>query len=40
MVTLRAHELDRAVAQLIFAVEFFFTLQARDPKNIFANRHA
>ena len=40
MVTLRAHELNRAVAELNVAVELLPTLGASDPENVFTNRHA
>lgn len=40
MVALRAHELDRAVAELNVTVELLPALGAGNPENVFTNRHA
>jgi len=40
MVALRAHELDRAVAELNVTIELLPALGTSDPENIFTNRHA
>ena len=40
MVALRAHELDRAVAELNVTIELLPALGAGNPENVFTNRHA